>query len=158
MGRTKHLFNIAGVLWLIPAITVLARSVNYSQVLSHNIVKHDQSVNQQRRPVRHEESEQFENSIIQHRNRRKRELGLEQHGTRILGFSVEYESDKKRVDHQEGAVQILEGLEVTLRLFGKFTDKTQFGYSKGRDCKSEEVIHEKVYSIFYFHYSLVING
>lgn len=53
----------------------------------------------------------------------------------IIGMNFEYESDKKRVEYDEnGSPQILEGMGVKIRLFGRFDDTTFFKLSKFHKC------------------------
>lgn len=63
-------------------------------------------------------------------------------GVKITGLSIDYDSDKRRVDYDdEGSPIILEGLEVKLTLYGKFTPMTYFRLSKLHVCddlKNEE--------------------
>ncbi|ODN06176.1 Metal transporter CNNM2 [Orchesella cincta] len=62
-----------------------------------------------------------------------RKLGRDE--VKISGLSIDYASDKRRVDYDsEGSPNILEGMEVTLTLYGKFKPGTYFRFSKFHIC------------------------
>ncbi|CAL8077533.1 unnamed protein product [Orchesella dallaii] len=60
---------------------------------------------------------------------------LRKHELKISGLSIDYASDKRRVDYDsDGSPNILEGMEVTLTLYGKFEPKMYFRFSKFHIC------------------------
>jgi len=62
----------------------------------------------------------------------------------IFGMSVRFDNEKKRVDYTGDAVEILEGLEVTLVFYGHFIKGTKVRLNdNGHKCDDETKGEEK---------------
>lgn len=77
-------------------------------------------------------------------NAEKLQQPEEESEVKIIGLSIDYGSDKRRVDYDdEGSPNILAGMEVKLTLYGKFKPNTYFAFSKFHVCDDPKNVGEK---------------
>jgi hypothetical protein len=83
-------------------------------------------------------------------SRNKRNTDAPEVDVMVSGMTFEYESDKKRIEYDEnGSPQLLENMEVKIRLFGKFDNDTHFKLTKFQSCEDHHN-HNPVVKVSFF--------